>query len=138
MVKKVEARKREHNRKQLNQRLSNLGYNLSLTEYKNPSVWHRQSWARPSHTWNWFDRVRLCAFSINSRAGSVYSSRDPELFSLLSIYRPRRGLFLKNIQVHSAFYYKKIIKIYEAEKPWQINIYIITKWPLPQSEKRNI
>jgi len=51
MAKKVEARKREHNRKQLNQRLSNLGYNLSLTEYKNPSVWHRQSWARWLYTW---------------------------------------------------------------------------------------
>jgi len=54
MAKKIEARKRERNRKQLNQRLSNLGYNLSLTEYKNPFVWHRQSWARQSHTWNWY------------------------------------------------------------------------------------
>jgi len=75
MTKKVEARKREHNRKQLNQRLSNLGYNLSLTEYKNPSVWHRQSWARWLYTWYSFLFVgfsfkRTC---INTRAMPIYS-----------------------------------------------------------------
>lgn len=44
MVKKVGAvwKHGEHNRKQLNQRdLKALGYNLTLTEYKNPSLWHR-------------------------------------------------------------------------------------------------